>query len=198
MVIAGCSDGFIPIAMADLGPEIEEERRLLYVGTTRARAQLHLTWAHARTPGARGTRRVSRFLDGILGDRPAAAAGSVRAAKQARRPAIAACRVCAAPLTTAAERTTGRCGACPPSYDEATFAALRAWRGATAKAAGVPAYVVFTDATLTAIAEQTPSTDAEMIAIPGVGQRKLALYGQQVRAVLAGGDPVDVAVDDGD
>ncbi|MEI2779136.1 MAG: ATP-dependent DNA helicase UvrD2 [Tetrasphaera sp.] len=198
VVIAGVSDGYLPIAMAELGAQIEEERRLFYVGLTRARRQLHLTWAQARSPGGRPTRRPSRFLDATVGGRGPAtpAAGGAAAGKTARsrQPKVARCRTCAAPLLSAAERTTRRCGNCPATYDEATFAALRSWRAAIAKASGVPAYVVFTDATLTAIAEQTPSTDAEMIAIPGVGQRKLAMYGAHVRAVLAGEDPAEVAV----
>ena len=69
--IIGCSDGFLPIVMAEGEVAIEEERRLLYVGLTRARRELHLSWAGARTPGARATRRPSRFLDataGILGE----------------------------------------------------------------------------------------------------------------------------------
>ena len=67
-----------------------------------------------------------------------------------------ACRSCGRALMTGAERKVGRCSDCPPTYDEATFEALRAWRLETPSAAKVPAYVVFTDATLTAIAE-TPA-----------------------------------------
>ncbi len=195
VVIAGCSDGLVPITMAQLGEEIEEERRLLYVGLTRARRELHLTWAQARTPGNSPTRRPSRFLDGALGPGPGGAGTSgARRTRAAAKPVKqAVCRVCGAPLSTAAERTTRRCGSCPATYDEAAYESLRAWRAAVAKAASVPAYVVFTDATLTAIAEQTPSTDAEFVAIPGVGQRKLASYADQVRAVLGGADPVVVA-----
>ena len=69
--LIGCSDGYLPITMADTPEAIEEERRLLYVGVTRARDRLVLSWSGARTPGARATRRPSRFLDGtasILGE----------------------------------------------------------------------------------------------------------------------------------
>lgn len=194
VIVAGCSDGLIPVTMAQLGEEIEEERRLLYVGLTRARRELHLTWAQARTPGNNPSRRLSRFFEGFLGSTPGATptAGRRRTRTQTRQPTPAVCRTCGAPLSSAAERTTRRCSACPATYDEATFEALKSWRSAVAKAASVPAYVVFTDATLTAIAESTPGTDAEFVAIPGVGQRKLTMYGDQVRAVLAGQDPVAV------
>ncbi len=61
---------------------VEEERRLLYVGITRAREHLHLSWAGPATPGGRGTRSPSRFLDGLSAGRrerargPASTAGA--------------------------------------------------------------------------------------------------------------------------
>jgi DNA helicase-2/ATP-dependent DNA helicase PcrA len=194
--LAGCSDGLLPITMAETAEAIEEERRLLYVGMTRARRDLRLTWAQARTPGARATRRPSRFLDAtasVLG--PGARATSRRAGGSARalRPAApAVCRSCGAGLTSAAQRTTGRCDDCPPTYNEAAFERLRGWRLAVSREASVPAYVVFTDATLTAIAEREPSSAGELALIPGVGKRKLDLYGAQVLAIVAGADPEEV------
>jgi ATP-dependent DNA helicase RecQ len=71
--------------------------------------------------------------------------------------------------------------------DEPLFERLRAWRGSTAKEQGVPAYVVFNDATLRQIATVKPSTPAEMTGINGVGESKLAKYGQQILDLLAGG-----------
>ncbi|WP_034722354.1 HRDC domain-containing protein, partial [Intrasporangium chromatireducens] len=106
---------------------------------------------------------------------------------------LAHCRSCGAELATAAERKTGRCADCPPTYDEATFERLREWRLAVAREASVPAYVVFTDATLTAIAEREPGSEAELAAISGVGARKLAQYGPDVLAVVAGADVESVA-----
>jgi DNA helicase-2/ATP-dependent DNA helicase PcrA len=105
---------------------------------------------------------------------------------------IAHCRGCGDELVTAAQRKTGRCDTCPPSYDEATFERLRTWRLAVAREQSVPAYVVFTDATLTAIAERVPSDDAALAAISGVGARKLALYGADVLAVVGGAAPETV------
>jgi len=197
VILAGVSDGLLPITMAETGAEIDEERRLLYVGVTRARRDLHLTWAQARVAGSRSSRRPSRFLDGLLAGTGTSATAGVRGrpAGKPKEKKIATCRTCGDALTTAVERTTGRCGNCPATYDETTFAALRAWRAAVAKAASVPAYVVFTDATLTAIAEATPSDDAGLVRITGVGQRKLTLYGPSVLAVLGGGDPAEVAAE---
>jgi ATP-dependent DNA helicase RecQ len=67
---------------------------------------------------------------------------------------------------------------------EAVFEELRAWRGATAKEQGVPAYVVFHDATLRAIAVAAPSSLDELAGISGVGESKLAKYGDGILEVL--------------
>src|SRR6201994_209278 len=67
--LVGLADGTLPISHALAhGPEseaVEEERRLLYVGITRARIHLALSWALARSPGGRQSRKPSRFLNGI-------------------------------------------------------------------------------------------------------------------------------------
>ncbi|HEX7163582.1 MAG TPA: DNA helicase RecQ [Trebonia sp.] len=67
---------------------------------------------------------------------------------------------------------------------EAVFEKLRAWRGATAKEQGVPAYVVFHDATLRSIAVAAPSTLRELAGISGVGESKLAKYGESILELL--------------
>jgi ATP-dependent DNA helicase RecQ len=64
------------------------------------------------------------------------------------------------------------------------FEQLRAWRTATAKEQGVPAYVIFHDATLRQIATEAPSTLDELSTISGVGETKLARYGQQILDAL--------------
>ena len=66
------------------------------------------------------------------------------------------------------------------------FERLRAWRAAAAREQGVPAYVIFHDATLRQIAAGAPSTLDELAAVNGVGDNKLAKYGQQVLDTLAG------------
>jgi DNA helicase-2/ATP-dependent DNA helicase PcrA len=87
-------------------------------------------------------------------------------------------------LSTAAERKVGRCRSCPPTYDERVFDALREWRSRTAAEAKVPAYVVFTDATLVAVAESRPTTADALSRIPGIGATKLEKYGAEVLDVL--------------
>jgi len=63
--LAGLSEGLLPISLAETPAALDEERRLLYVGITRARERLELSYARARRPGGRATRKVSRFLDGL-------------------------------------------------------------------------------------------------------------------------------------
>jgi DNA helicase II / ATP-dependent DNA helicase PcrA len=63
--LPGLTDGNVPIIYAQTAEAVQEERRLLYVGITRARDRLYLSWSLARSPGGRPTRRPSRFLDGL-------------------------------------------------------------------------------------------------------------------------------------
>ncbi|WP_376776289.1 DNA helicase RecQ [Allocatelliglobosispora scoriae] len=72
-----------------------------------------------------------------------------------------------------------------PAEAAPVFERLRAWRAATAKEQGVPAYVVFHDATLRQIAAEAPSTLAGLGKISGVGENKLAKFGQQILDTLA-------------
>ncbi|MDL9978181.1 DNA helicase RecQ [Microbacterium sp. ASV49] len=69
--------------------------------------------------------------------------------------------------------------------DRPLFEALRAWRAETAKEQGVPAYVVFNDATLRALAEHRPSSLDGLGVIPGIGAKKREVYGASVLAVVA-------------
>ena len=68
--------------------------------------------------------------------------------------------------------------------DERLFETLREWRRTTARAADLPAFVVFTDATLVAIAEQMPADVAALAQITGVGPAKLERYGEAVLDLL--------------
>ncbi len=70
--LAGLTDGMLPIVYAQTDDAIEEERRLLYVGVTRARDLVCLSWAVARSANGRRTRKPSRFIEEI---RPRGRAG---------------------------------------------------------------------------------------------------------------------------
>ncbi|RTL68528.1 MAG: DNA helicase RecQ [Pseudonocardiaceae bacterium] len=72
-----------------------------------------------------------------------------------------------------------------PAEAAGVFERLRAWRGAAAREQGVPAYVIFHDATLREIATGAPTTLAELGRVNGVGEAKLARYGDQILETLA-------------
>ena len=188
--LVGLSEGLMPISFAENQEAVEEERRLLYVGITRAREHLQLSWARARTPGGRAGRAPSRFLEGIFAAaaRPQAAERSRSPEGSGKRAAPAPCRVCGAVLSSAVERKVGRCASCPATYDEETFQRLREWRANVAAQARFPAYVIFTDATLVAIAETMPADEGALARVPGVGAAKLERYGEAVLKVLTGGN----------
>ncbi|WP_165865583.1 ATP-dependent DNA helicase UvrD2 [Vallicoccus soli] len=186
--LVGLSEGLLPISYADTPDAVEEERRLLYVGVTRAREHLALSWSLARTPGGRGSRKPSRFLDGLRpaggSARDGAPAGGGGRTRRAAGPVT--CRTCGKTLSDAVARKLGRCADCPSTYDEELYERLREWRREQAQSQSVPAYVVFTDATLTAIAEARPGSSPELARIPGVGRTKLDKYAEDVLALVAG------------
>ena len=158
--LVGLTDTTMPIQHATTPEQIAEERRLLYVGMTRARERLALSWALARLPGQRRGRRASRFLDGL---RPTAERPRVVRAEKAK------------------------------AADTELFGRLRAWRRRQADAQGVPAYVVFSDATLVGIADARPADRAALSRVSGVGPTKLDRYAESVLAVLVGDEPEAIA-----
>jgi len=154
--LAGLTDGTVPIVYAQTDEAVEEERRLLYVGVTRARERLYLSWALSRTAGGRRSRKPSRFLADLTGGR--ARPATPAPAKRKELP------------------------------DSPLFARLREWRLTASREQGVPAYVVFSDATLQAIAAAEPASRGELAAIPGVGAVKLDRYGAAVLELCANQD----------
>jgi ATP-dependent DNA helicase RecQ len=73
-----------------------------------------------------------------------------------------------------------------PEEARGLFEALRAWRAATAREQSVPAYVVFGDATLRAVASTRPGRREELEGITGIGAKKLEQYGDALLEVVAG------------
>ncbi|MEU8788544.1 ATP-dependent DNA helicase UvrD2 [Streptomyces sp. NPDC048643] len=199
--LVGVAEGMMPITYAKTDEQVEEERRLLYVGVTRAREYLFVSWALARSPGGRAGRRPSRFLDGLRPGSVATAGrsggggaggiergvrGGVATAVGRRSRTPARCRVCGRTLTDAGEMKLMRCEGCPSDMDEGLYERLREWRAVQAERSGQPAFCVFTDKTLMAIAETVPDDAGELARIPGVGVRKLNRFGADVLAICAG------------
>ncbi|MFG1872406.1 ATP-dependent DNA helicase UvrD2 [Micromonospora arborensis] len=192
--LVGLAEGTLPTTYAKTVEQVEEERRLLYVGITRARQWLWLSYAAARSPGGRA-RRPSRFLPQL--DRSGGTERAVSGTGPDRRPErrrtqIVSCRICGATLLAGPDRKLGRCPTCPSDIDDELHERLREWRQRVAGAQKVPAYVVFTDATLVALAERRPGRSEELIAIAGIGPRKLGLYGESVLALVGGAGVDDV------
>jgi DNA helicase-2/ATP-dependent DNA helicase PcrA len=149
-------EGVLPIRQAKEDEEIAEERRLLYVGITRARRFLALSSS---------SRRPSRFLAALDPAQP-------KAARPAAGPAGRVRVLPGAPIATAAVA------------DEALLDALRRWRRERAAADSVPAYVVAHDTTLAEIADVRPRTLPALRRIRGMGPAKLERYGAEILAVI--------------
>ena len=166
VLLPAVEEGLLPIRQASTPAEVAEERRLLYVGLTRARVHLWLSWA-ARRAGPSGreqSRKPSRFLDDLVPP------GSGRV-----RP-----RAVASGMTK-----TGRASV---RADGPLAEQLRAWRRKRAEADGVPAYVVFNDRTLAALTERLPRSRGELLAVEGIGPSKLDRYGDELLALLEPGE----------
>ncbi|WP_026161529.1 ATP-dependent DNA helicase UvrD2 [Corynebacterium ciconiae] len=177
--VVGLVEKTLPISHAiKSGNEaIEEERRLFYVGITRAREHLFCSWALARKEGGRASRKRSRFLDVVV---PEVDISSVPPrSRRSKR-----CRVCGKSLMTPQDKVAGRHEDCPSGADAAIFERLKQWRRAEAEDLNAPAYIVFTDATLTAIAEEMPATKAELLDISGIGPMKVEQFGESLLQLL--------------
>jgi DNA helicase-2/ATP-dependent DNA helicase PcrA len=157
-------EGLLPIRQAKEDVEVDEERRLLYVGITRARRHLALSWAAGRAsaPGGKVAKRQrSRFLI------------SVERGRTTERRVVNLAQEGEADEPSAEVR------------NRPLLEALQLWRRDKARAEAVPAYVVAHDATLLAIAEDRPRTLAALRRIRGMGPMKLESYGEELLSIVA-------------
>ena len=139
--------------------------------------------APATAAATRASRRGSstRCCRPSLRRRPPGAAGSAARKGRGRGAVLSVhCRSCGKGLNDAAERKLGRHHDCPSTFDEVTLDLLREWRRQEAASASLPAYCVFTDATLVAIAEARPRSDLDLFKVQGLGKVKVDKYGEQV------------------
>ena len=151
-------DGEMPFRRSKSDEAIAEERRLLYVGITRARRHLCVTFT------ANGRTRPSGFVAELRGDAPMSRSERTSGTARAKAPAAS------------------------DSLDAdglRVFEALRSWRLERARSDGVPPYVVFHDRTLAEIARQRPRTRTGLFAIDGVGPAKLERYADEILDVCS-------------
>ncbi|HET9850994.1 MAG TPA: ATP-dependent DNA helicase UvrD2 [Candidatus Limnocylindrales bacterium] len=171
VLLPGLEDGLLPIKQAESDEELAEERRLLYVGLTRARRFLELSWAERRAVGrdggSSGRRHPSPFLV-ALRDRPTRSQldASGRHVTQLRD----------APMSA---------GRRARDVEDPLMAALREWRLTAARSDGVPAYVVATDALLEELVDQRPTTIPALRRIKGMGPSRLARYGEELLEITS-------------
>jgi ATP-dependent DNA helicase UvrD/PcrA len=154
-------EGSLPIRQShDDDAALAEERRLLYVGITRARTHLALSWAERRESRGKETKRQpSRYLLDLK-PRPARTVRTLPGPPPVTRPPRAG------------------------TDEDPLFAALREWRTARARDEAMPPYVVAHDSTLAAIAEVRPRTMAALRRVKGMGPAKLEKYGDEILAVV--------------
>jgi DNA helicase-2/ATP-dependent DNA helicase PcrA len=180
--ITGLERGLVPISHAQGdSAALDEERRLLYVALSRAQRALHVSWAGKRSRGERvSSRSPSPFLAeierGISGEPepPRDAAVNQRGARQAR-----------ASLEALADQELA-------PADSPLFEELVTWRRDVARASGVPAFVVFDNKTLRAMAGARPSSNSALLDVAGVGPTKLERYGAALLEIVGRhSEPVD-------
>jgi ATP-dependent DNA helicase RecQ len=154
-----------------IGADLDEQRwrgvlrQLIALGHVASEGEYNTL---ALTDGARAV--LKGEVDIVLRvPRPSSASVAAKTRQRVARPGRVAAPA-AANLDTAAQ---------------ARFAALKAWRAEVAKEHNLPAYIVFHDATLAAMAQQAPATLAELGGVSGVGAKKLEAYGAELLRVLA-------------
>lgn len=162
VVVFGVDRGSMP---HDLAADLEEERRVFHVALTRARRRVVVMADRARP---------SRFLDELAADAPVAhgapgpqddAGGRIDEASR-RQPEIE-------PVGREIDGKTA-----------ALVCSLKEWRLETSRRLGVPAFVVLHDRTIAEIAARKPSTERQLLAVPGIGTGKLESYGDDILAVV--------------
>ena len=176
MFLVGLTDGTLPIQHAETP---ERDRGGAPAVLCRRHPGPHEAGAvlgAVPDEGGRRTRRRSRFLTGIAPDSATPGRAAVRRALPAlRRPAarrppqVKVGPVRRLPVVGRSRRSSTRCAT---------------WRKARSTEASVPAFVVFSDATLLAIAERRPTDNAALLSIPGIGRAKLDRYGQDVLEIV--------------
>ena len=178
--VTGLERGLVPISHAKTDDALAEEQRLLYVALSRAERELHLSWAKRRAVGARQANRtpspwlarIERAITGAPEPEPGPDAQS----------SMASARDKLGRAKGASKRSRGAPDVAPD--DAPLYESLVEWRLRQSRAAGAPAYVIFDNATLAAIASARPRTPTQLLDVPGIGPVKAERYGEAVLALV--------------
>jgi len=186
--VTGVERGLVPISYAKTTDALDEEQRLLYVALSRAERVLHVSWARRRAVGARTANRtpspwlgrVERAIATLEGRDPEPEADPRQRIADARR---------AVSDASGAKADRRHPAHALDAADRALYEALVEWRRKISKAASTPAYVVFHDATLVAVAEARPRNRGQLLGVAGVGPVKVERYGDAVLELVAAHAP---------
>lgn len=176
--VAGLEKGFVPISYAKTGAQLAEEQRLLYVAVTRAEDQLHLSWAEERTFGAKARKRQPSLHLEML-------QSAISHLQRGHRPLDWRAKIDFTKSKISSGSSPIKKKSDQNPVNDPLFDALRSWRRDKARAADVPAYIIFSDQTLRAIAKRQPTTRSALAAMPGIGPVKLERYASEVLALVS-------------
>ena len=156
--LAGLSEGLMPISLAETPEAVAEERRLLYVGITRARLELELSYSQSRNANSRGNRQRSRFLTGLWQEPGAAAHGG--------------------------RGLLSRDISAPGEIDEALLEKLETWRKSRAGAHGVTSSAVMPTVVLQRLAAERPTSISALLQTRSVGPDRGERWGEEMLAII--------------
>ena len=190
--VLGVSDGYLPFIQAETQDEINEELRLLYVATTRAKENLYLSWAKSRDSDS-GERIISRFLNqkNKLNVATDETVYTTISRKNEITKDLMRCKNCEKPLVSGSEVILQRCKNCPSKLPSEYLLAAKKWRTEQAIIENLPEFLIFSDASLEAFVEAIfeVKSESEFLKIVGVDEVKFGKYFDELSTVLAQVEP---------
>ncbi|WP_420443243.1 ATP-dependent DNA helicase UvrD2 [Candidatus Poriferisodalis sp.] len=179
VIVYEASAGLMPHRLAQ---DVEEERRVFHVALTRCSQSVTLV---CDDPSSSFVGELSKFAPPAPSEPAAGASHGVGRNSGADADGTAGTAATLSGIGTSSSPRKPKPQPPTDPRDALLFEALRAWRLQRSRADAVPAFVVFGDAVLIALAAQRPRNDAELLAVPGIGPAKLEAYGAEALAIIA-------------